>query len=155
SATGSSSNATTNAEGAFNATFLQPGDYTVTVEASGFKRAVSTGVQVKIGIVNSVAVVLEPGTVAETVTVTANTEEVVQRDQAQISTTIDSRRIQDLPSNGAGAGLDTLALLAPGVIANRAGGTNTNGTGLSVNGNRGRANNFQIDGTDNNDLSVA
>src|SRR5258705_4174503 len=153
--TGATTSATTTGEGTFDATFLQPGNYDVTVEAAGFKRAVSTGVQVKIGIVNPVAIVLEPGTVAETVTVTANTEEVVQRDQSQISTTIDARRIQDLPSNGAGAGIDTLALLAPGVIANRAGGTNTNGTGLSVNGNRGRSNNFQIDGRANNDLSVA
>lgn len=153
-ATGSSTTATTNADGTFEATFLQPGDYTVTVEAPNFKRSVSNGVAVKIGVVNPVAVVLEAGNLSETVTVTANTEEVV-RDQAQISTTIEARRIQELPSNGAGNGIDTLALLAPGVIANRAGGTNTNGTGLSVNGNRGRSNNFQIDGSDNNDLSVA
>ena len=153
-ATGSTSTATTNSEGTFDATFLQPGDYTVTVEAPNFKRSVSTGVAVKIGVVNPVAVVLEAGQVTETVTVTANTEEIV-RDQSQVSTTIEARRIQELPSNGAGAGIDTLALLAPGVIANRAGGTNTNGTGLSVNGNRGRSNNFQIDGSDNNDLSVA
>jgi outer membrane receptor protein involved in Fe transport len=153
--TGGTSTATTTSEGTFEAAFLSPGNYSVTVEAASFKRAVSTGVPVKIGIVNPVAIVLEPGNLAETVTVTANTEEVVQRDQAQISTTIEARRIQDLPSNGAGGGIDTLALLAPGVIANRAGGTNTNGTGLSVNGNRGRSNNFQIDGTDNNDLSVA
>ena len=152
--TGSTSTATTNSEGSFEATFLQPGEYTVTVEAANFKRSVSTGVSVKIGIVNPVAVVLEAGNVSETVTVTANTEEIV-RDQSQVSTTIEARRIQELPSNGAGAGIDTLALLAPGVIANRAGGTNTNGTGLSVNGNRGRSNNFQIDGSDNNDLSVA
>lgn len=152
--TGSSSNATTNSEGTFEAAFLQPGEYTVTVEAPNFKRSVSNGVSVKIGIVNPLAVVLEAGQVTETVTVTANTEEIV-RDQSQVSTTIEARRIQELPSNGAGAGIDTLALLAPGVIANRAGGTNTNGTGLSVNGNRGRSNNFQIDGSDNNDLSVA
>jgi outer membrane receptor protein involved in Fe transport len=145
---------TTNDEGSFDVSALQPGAYTVTVEGTGFKRSVSTGVIVKIGIVNPLAVVLEAGNVAETVTVTANTEEIVQRDQAQISTTIDARKIQDLPSNGAGGGLDTLALLAPGVIANRSGGTNTNGAGLSVNGNRGRSNNFQIDGADNNDLSV-
>jgi len=154
-ATGSVTTATTTAEGTFDAAFLQPGEYSVTVEAPGFKRAVSSGVAVKIGIVNPVAVVLEAGNVSETVTVTAGTDEVVQRDQAQISTTIEARRVQDLPSNGAGGGIDTLALLAPGVIANRAGGTNTNGTGLSVNGNRGRSNNFQIDGSDNNDLSVA
>ncbi|HST51316.1 MAG TPA: hypothetical protein VLJ61_04825, partial [Pyrinomonadaceae bacterium] len=95
------------------------------------------------------------GNVNETVTVVANTEEVVQRDQAQISTTVDTRRIEELPSNAAGSGLDTLALLAPGVIPNNSGGVNTNGTGLSVNGNRARSNNFQIDGADNNDLSVA
>lgn len=154
-ATGSVFTSTTTADGTFDASALQPGDYTVTVEAPNFKRAVSTGVVVKLGIVNPLAIVLEAGNVTETVTVMANTEEVVQRDQSQISTTIDTRRIADLPSNGAGGGLDTLALLAPGVIANNSGGTNTNGTGLSVNGNRGRSNNFQIDGSDNNDLSVS
>jgi outer membrane receptor protein involved in Fe transport len=150
-----SSPVTTSGEGTYEITALQPGNYTVTVEAPGFKRGVSTGVAVKLGIVNPLDVKLETGNVAETVTVTANTEEVVQRDQSQISTTVDARRIAELPSNGAGGGLDTLALLAPGVVANRSGGTNTNGTGLSVNGNRGRSNNFQIDGADNNDLSVA
>jgi outer membrane receptor protein involved in Fe transport len=145
---------TTSAEGNFDAPALPPGLYTVTVEAPGFKRSVSMGTNVNVGVVNPVALVLEAGNVAETVTVTAATEEVVQRDQAQISTTIEARRIQDLPSNGAGGGIDTLALLAPGVIPNRSGGTNTNGTGLSVNGNRGRSNNFQIDGADNNDLSI-
>ncbi|HST52960.1 MAG TPA: carboxypeptidase regulatory-like domain-containing protein [Pyrinomonadaceae bacterium] len=145
---------TTTAEGAFEFAGLTPGAYTVSVEAAGFKRSVNTAVQVKAGIVNPLDVKLEPGNVAETVTVTSNTEEIVQRDQSQISTTIDARRIQELPSNGAGGGLDTLALLAPGVVNNRVGGTNTNGTGLSVNGNRGRSNNFQIDGEDNNDLSV-
>src|SRR2546421_5307627 len=39
----------------------------------------------------------------------------------------------------------SLALLAPGVINNPGAFTNTNGAGLSVNGNRGRSNNFQID----------
>ncbi|MFN2596864.1 MAG: carboxypeptidase regulatory-like domain-containing protein, partial [Pyrinomonadaceae bacterium] len=147
--------AATTAEGTYEFAALPPGSYTVTVEASGFKRSVSTGVAVKIGIVNPLDVRLEAGNVSETVTVTANTEEVVQRDQSQISATVDARRISELPSNGAGGGLDTLALLAPGVTPNRSGGTNTNGTGLSVNGNRGRSNNFQIDGADNNDLSVA
>src|SRR6185503_13103400 len=64
-------------------------------------------------------------------------------------------KVQDLPSNSAGGGLDTLLLNVPGVAQNSGGGTNTNGTGLSVNGNRGRSNNFQIDGSDNNDLSVS
>jgi outer membrane receptor protein involved in Fe transport len=144
----------TTGEGIFEAAALQPGTYTVTVEGTGFKRSVSTNVAVKIGIVNPLAVVLEAGNVSETVTVTADTQEIIQRDQAQISTTVNTRQVQDLPSNGASSGLDTLALLAPGVINQRSTGANTNGTGLSVNGNRGRSNNFQIDGADNNDLSV-
>ena len=90
----------------------------------------------------------------ETVTVTANTEEVVQRISRRFRRRSTPAGLRSCP-NGAGGGLDTLALLAPGVIANNSGGTNTNGTGLSVNGNRGRSNNFQIDGSDNNDLSVS
>jgi len=154
-ATGSSQTKQTSGDGNFEFAKLSPGDYTVTVEATGFKRSLSKGVSVKLGIVNPLDVKLEAGNVSETVTIAANTEEIVQRDQSQLSTTIETRKIEDLPSNAAGSGLDTLALLAPGVIPNNSGGVNTNGTGLSVNGNRARSNNFQIDGSDNNDLSVA
>ena len=154
-ATGASQTKQTSGDGVFEFTKLDPGSYTVDVSATGFKRSLNKGVSVKLGIINPGDVKLEAGNVAETVTVTASTEEIIQRDQSQISTTIETRKIQDLPSNAAGSGLDTLALLAPGVIANNSGGVNTNGTGLSVNGNRARSNNFQIDGADNNDLSVA
>ncbi|MGH9947572.1 MAG: carboxypeptidase regulatory-like domain-containing protein [Pyrinomonadaceae bacterium] len=152
--TGVESTITTNNSGIFQSGSLLPGNYTVSVQAANFKRYVKTGVVVGIGNVVSVDTSLEIGNVGETVTVTSNSEEVLQTEQSQISGSIDSRRIEDLPSNGANGGLDTLALLIPGVVANRVGGTNTNGTGLSVNGNRGRSNNFQIDGADNNDLSV-
>jgi hypothetical protein len=154
-ATGVSQTKQTSGDGIFEFTKLDPGSYTVTVEATGFKRALNKAVSVKLGIVNPLDVKLEAGAVTETVTITGSTEEIVQRDQSQLSTTIETRKIADLPSNAAGAGLDTLALLAPGVIPNNSGGVNTNGTGLSVNGNRARSNNFQIDGADNNDLSVA
>jgi outer membrane receptor protein involved in Fe transport len=145
----------TTGEGAFEFSGLPPGSYTVAVEAAGFKRSNSVGVSIKAGIVNPLSVKLEAGDVAETVTVTAGAEEVVQREQSQLSHTVDRRRIEELPSNAAGNGLDTLVLLAPGVIPNSSGGVNTSGTGLSVNGNRARSNNFQIDGADNNDLDVA
>lgn len=152
--TGIESVATTSDSGLYGISNLIPGLYTVTVESTGFSKKAVTDVSVTIGTTIDIPVQLEVGAPTETVTVTSAGEEVISRDQSQISTTIDPRRVQELPSNGAGNGLDTLALLAPGVIANRAGGTNTNGTGLSVNGNRGRSNNFQIDGADNNDLSV-
>ena len=153
-ATAIESTAVTNGEGQFEVQALSPGAYSISVEATGFKRSVKTGFTVRVGIVNPADTTLEAGNVTETVTVTGGSEETLQTEQSQISTTFESRKVQDLPSNGAGGGIDTLALLSPGVIANRTGGTNTNGAGLSVNGNRGRSNNFQIDGADNNDLTV-
>ncbi|HEV8429859.1 MAG TPA: carboxypeptidase regulatory-like domain-containing protein [Pyrinomonadaceae bacterium] len=152
--TGIDSVATTSDSGIYQISNLIPGLYTITAETAGFSKKAIKDVSVRIGTTIDVPVQLAVGAPTETVTVTSSGEDIISRDQSQVSTTIDSRRVQDLPSNGAGNGLDTLALLAPGVIANRSGGTNTNGTGLSVNGNRGRSNNFQIDGADNNDLSV-
>ncbi len=152
--TGIETTSTTSDSGLYGMSNLIPGLYTVTAESTGFSKKAVKDVSVAIGTTMDLPIQLAIGTPTETVTVTSSGEEVISRDQSQISTTIDPRRVQDLPSNGAGNGLDTLALLAPGVVANRAGGTNTNGTGLSVNGNRGRSNNFQIDGADNNDLSV-
>ena len=152
--TGVESTSITNGEGVFEVQSLLPGSYTVTIESRGFKRSVKTGFPVKVGIVNPSDTVLEVGAETQTVTITADGQETLQSEQSQISTTFEARKVEDLPSNGAGGGIDTLALLSPGVVANRVGGTNTNGTGLSVNGNRGRSNNFQIDGSDNNDLSI-
>src|SRR4030095_911769 len=61
-------------------------------------------------------------------------------------------QMTQLPFNG--GAIDNLALLTPGVLT--PGDTDfTNGVGISANGNRGRSNNFQIDGQDNNDNSVA
>ena len=144
---------TTNGEGNFQIPNLVPGKYIVTVEQAGFSKKVVTDVNVKLGTVVDMSVSLAVGAATETVTVTSGGEEIT-KDQAQVSTTFESRKIAELPSNGAGGGIDTLALLAPGVVASRNSGVNTDGVGLSVNGNRGRSNNFQIDGSDNNDLSI-
>ena len=153
--TNNTSPTTTNGEGGYVLSNLSPGVYTITVEAtSGFSKKVITDVNVPLGTTTDLPIDLAVGAPTEVVTVTSTGEEVITRDQAQISTTFETRKIEDLPSNGAGGGIDTLALLAPGVVASRNSGVNTDGTGLSVNGNRGRSNNFQIDGSDNNDLSI-
>ncbi len=153
--TGVTTPSTTNGEGQYVISNLPPGKYTVTVESTaGFSKKAVTDVNVPIGVTTDLAIALSLGSPTETVTVTSTGEEIITRDQAQISTTFETRKIEDLPSNGAGGGLDTLALLAPGVVASRNSGVNTDGAGLSINGNRGRSNNFQIDGSDNNDLSI-
>jgi len=154
-ATGSENTVTTGSDGTFSVPKLSPGKYTVTIEtSSGFKKKSITDIDVRLGENSLGNLALEIGSPNETVTVTGDEEAIINRDQSQISASFESRKVSELPSGLAGFGIDTLALLIPGVAQNSGGGTNTNGTGLSVNGNRGRSNNFQIDGSDNNDLSV-
>ena len=143
----------TTGDGIYNVPNLVPGTYTITVEAANFKRAVFTDIQVGVGQEVTIDAALQPGGLTETVTVAAGSEEVVNRETAQVSANFDTRKVAELPSNAAGAGIDTLALLAPGVLPGF-GNVNSNGSTLSVNGQRTRSNNFSIDGTDNNDLSI-
>lgn len=141
------------ADGGFVVSNLQPGNYTVTVTTgSGFKTSVTSNVAVQLGVSRDITVQLEVGATQEIVTVTASGDEIAQT-SSEISSNIESRKISELPSNAAGAGIDTLALNVPGVTPGF-GNVNSNGLVFSVNGNRARSNNFTIDGTDNNDLSI-
>lgn len=151
-ATGQELAAETTSEGGFRIANLAPGAYDVTVEQTGFKKGVYTDFAVNIGTDNSLNPVLTAGDVSESVTVVAGGEEIAQV-TSQISSSFESRKVEELPSNAAGGGIDTIALLAPGVVPGF-GNVNSNGTTLNVNGNRARSNNFTLDGTDNNDLSV-
>jgi len=152
-ATGTEKHFTTGGDGIFEISDLQPGKYTVTITpTSGFSTKVLTGVDVKVGGITDLKVALEIGQPSATVTITANTEEVVQT-TSQLSSSFETRKVEELPSNAAGGGIDTLALLAPGVVPGF-GNVNSNGVTLSVNGNRARSNNFTLDGTDNNDLTI-
>ena len=74
------------------------------------------------------------------------------RPRSQITTAFDTQQVSQLPVGG---GFDELAILVPGVVATHGENfANTNGTGISSNGQRGRSNNFEIDGQANNDNSV-
>ena len=104
-----SGNVTTSGEGIFAIPNLVPGKYTVTAVQAGFSKKSVTDVTVALGTVGDITVPLAVGAPSETVTVTSSGEELITKDQAQISTTFETRKIEDLPSNGAGGGLDTLA----------------------------------------------
>ena len=151
-ATGQELSDTTSGEGTFRIANVPPGLYDVTVEQTGFKKGVFTDFNVGIGTDNPLNPVLTAGDVTESVTVVAGGEEVAQV-TSQVSSSFESRKVEELPSNAAGGGIDTLALLAPGVVPGF-GNVNSNGVTLSVNGNRARSNNFTLDGTDNNDLTI-
>lgn len=152
-ATGITTKTKTNGEGLYNFPRLQQGVYTLSFQKQGFKKQEFQQVNISIGQDTSIDATLEAGLASETIMVTATGEELIQKEQVQQSSTFEARKVAELPSNLAGAGIDTLALLAPGVVPG-VGNVNGNGTTFSVNGQRARSNNFTIDGGDNNDLSI-
>ncbi|HVG28947.1 MAG TPA: TonB-dependent receptor [Pyrinomonadaceae bacterium] len=151
--TGISRDTTTNEEGFYRVTNLTPGgNYTVEVTAVGFAAQRAEHVAVRLATENSADVQLAVSGSNVSVDVAGNAEQLLQSSQNQLSTSYTPTQLTQLPFNG--GAIDNLALLTPGITT--PGDTDfANGTGISANGNRGRSNNFQIDGQDNNDNSVA
>jgi len=77
----------TNDEGAFILRNLPVGVYEVRFDAQGFKSSVYTQVVVKLSLITSIKATLEPGAIAETVSVTAESNDVVNTTSAQVTST--------------------------------------------------------------------
>ena len=158
-----SSNETHTAQTSGSGTFqfdnlLVGDDYTVTVEATNFKKAELTDVRVQVNQATDLTVALQTGAITESVTVTAGGTELVDTTTANLSKSFGERQVVELAMTSAigaggtaGVGVNNLALLAPGVTSS--GGVGV-GTGGSVGGQRPRNNNFVVDGVDNNDKAV-
>lgn len=131
---------------------LPPGTYDVRIESASFRTFVSKRVVINVGAETTLGTIrLEVGSSSETVMV-EGAAPLIQPEAAQAGETFSTQQAADLP---VGNGFDVLALFTPGVVtAGSNGFGNTNGADLSVNGQRSRSNNFQIDGQSNNDNSV-
>jgi hypothetical protein len=149
---GSVRSVTSDAEGHFAFTSIPVGQYTVQVEAAGFKSHVQEYVDVTLGHVVDLAIQLEPGDATK---VLALETPLVERSSSQIGAVVNASTIVGLP-------LDTrdtyqLLQLQPGVESQQGydlfAGSENPGV-VSVNGGRGRANNFNVNGGDANDLFV-
>src|ERR1043165_239199 len=148
--TGVAKDTTTNNEGFYRVTNLIPGEhYKIEVTAQGFAPAVLNPVRVLLGTENNSDIVLTTAQVGGQVVVTTD-QQLIETTQNQLSTNFNNEQLTQLPINRL---VDNIALLVPGVITPNDTAF-TNGVGLSANGNRGRSNNFQIDGQDNNDLYI-
>ncbi|MCI0388591.1 MAG: TonB-dependent receptor [Acidobacteria bacterium] len=150
--TGQERETQTNSQGFYRITNLIPGkNYKIEIKATGFAPKILENVPVLLGTENNVDVILSVATSQEVIQITGGAE-LIETTQSQLSTQYNTRQLTQLPFNG--GAVDNLALLTPGILT--PGDTDfTNGVGISANGNRGRSNNFQIDGQDNNDNSVA
>jgi len=130
-------------EGRFVFPSLQPGIYTLSVEAAGFRKAVVSNIELNVGGTVSEIVKLEVGTVTESVVVEANAVRV-QTTEAQISRAVTLRDIEVLPQLGRAPII--LAVFNAGIQINP-GDT----TFSRVNGLRQGSNNSKLDGIDVND----
>ncbi|MBM3810367.1 MAG: hypothetical protein FJW20_01905 [Acidimicrobiia bacterium] len=129
---------------------VQTGSYTLTVEASGFKKFTAKGNPVSIGQPLTVNVTLEVGAVTETVEVAGAYETVQTSTSGNFGNLFEGQVIRDLPIVGTrGRNPLELVLRQPGVVS----GANTGG-GTHVHGARDRAWNFTLDGIDINETSA-
>ena len=145
---------TTDSHGRFHIPYLQPGSYTVTVQAPGFVSASRT-VQLSVGAAFDLALQLRIGSQTTSEIVSAEPP-LLEENRSQISETVQQAEVNGLPFSGRNY-LD-LALLAPGVSP-----TNTNsvqtfaetapvlGQGYSINSQRNFSNSFVVDGLSAND----
>jgi hypothetical protein len=97
-ATNAARTGTSSGDGNFSFEAIQVGDYRIEVEASGFKKAVVTDIHALVASPTSVEVVLEIGSIAESVTVSASSAELlVNREDATLGTTFVNKQITQLP----------------------------------------------------------
>jgi uncharacterized surface anchored protein len=89
---------TTGDEGEFSAPQLQAGNYSMTIEAPGFKKSVQTGVKLDVNQRRAVDVMLEAGNIAEVVTVAAD-QVAVELTTPSASTIINGDQVRELSVN--------------------------------------------------------
>jgi hypothetical protein len=142
---------TTSDDGSYAAPELPIGTYSVSVEKAGFKLGLVTGIKVEVSSERRADVALQPGQVAQTVTVQGEELPMVESTSNTLGGILESKLVTTLPVNG--GDYQKLIFLVPGVTGSPDQITDSPGSfGIfSVNGARGRANNFLLDGTDMND----
>jgi Carboxypeptidase regulatory-like domain len=150
--TNETTTATTDSAGNYRAPLLRPGLYSVSVEATGFKKAVRESIELVISQVATIDVVLEPGNLSEQVTIQGEAP-ILESATADRGGVIDRQRVIELPLNARNPFM--LGMLTAGV--------NFNGAAIwqrpfdngaiaewTINGSQSRGNEFLLDGAPNN-----
>jgi hypothetical protein len=155
--TGTSRTATTTSTGDYSFTLVQPGNYTVRVEAPGFAAFVANDLKVSAGDRARVDASMKLGATTETVEVSTSSV-VLQTDSSTVQSVVDSTATQDLPLNG--RNFFNLVTVQPGVNSGPPGAISS-GTRpddrrqpstISANGQSDLYNNNMVDGLDNNEM---
>lgn len=145
--TGASEEAVSGGDGAFSFINLKPGQYSLTAKKTNFKTFEVKPIRVEPTAIFVQNVIMELGAVSETVEVAANPAQVEQTSM-QLTNTINSKMITDLPLNG--RNWINLQQTLPGVVI-----PDTRfGTNFSTNGSQAQQNSYLMNGNDFNDLPL-
>ncbi len=162
--TGLAQDAVSDGDGSFHFEAIPRGNYKATASATNFA-SVAQDFPLAVSQIQALTFRLNPGSANTTVTVT-EAAPIVNTSTSSVGTVIDVKQVSNLPLNG--LNFSQLALLVPGVTRGGYGSaasgssqqsetwrySDTGGAALAVNGLRAQANNFELDGLDNNDALV-
>ena len=137
-------------DGKYSFSELQLGNYSITAAKEGFRTEMATNIVVAVEGPQRADLTMTPGRVDEIVQVQADVP-LVETSSNTLGGTLQAEDFKDLPVNGR----DFMKMLTavPGANADPSSVNDSPGSFgvFSVNGNRGRSNNFLLDGTDMND----
>jgi Carboxypeptidase regulatory-like domain/TonB-dependent Receptor Plug Domain/TonB dependent receptor len=141
----------TSADGSYALPELPIGTYTVTITLTGFQTAVTTGVAVDVATERRVDASMKTGAVSTKVEVAGDLLPQVETTTNDLGGVITQETVKDLPVNG--RDYTKLIYLNPGVAGSPDQISDSPGSfgEFSMNGARGRSNNYLLDGTDMND----
>jgi Carboxypeptidase regulatory-like domain/TonB-dependent Receptor Plug Domain len=138
-----------NDSGYFSITAVQPGSYKVIVSAAGFKAWEEGHIVFSQGDNRTMPnIKLQVGQVNETVEITAGADAVVPVDTAEVSTSLNTGLVEDIPIVGRDAG--ELIKLMPGMALNNGGGQGSGFNPTTVGSNNGPVGAYSANGTQPN-----
>ena len=153
--TGVAKTVTTNAEGAYFAPALQPGEYTVRAEAQGFQKLTKQGVRLEISQAANVDLQLAVGG-TETVVEVGAGDVLLQTERPALEQTVEQKLVESLPL--VDQNVMQLVQITPGVVSGNPGNPSAIGlignrsffdSNFSVNGSKASTNEVSVDGVSN------
>jgi Carboxypeptidase regulatory-like domain/TonB dependent receptor len=157
-ATGVKTREVTNNTGAYTIRFLPVGNYRITVSSQGFSTQTVPVFALEINQTAKIDASLQPGNTSNTVEVNETATPILNTNDASLGITLTTNEIANFPLNG--GNFSSVTLFQPGAVStdpqgftgNNAIERSTFNNGIaSINGNRNQANNYTLDGADQNE----
>ena len=137
--------------GQFHVPNLPAGNYDITASATGFSSFTLKNFEVKLNNTATAQLALPVASTSANIEVSAEASAVLDTTTVQLQSSFETEELKNFPTATVGNGVLNLSLLVPGVASSGAVGA---GTGPSVGGQRPRADNYEVEGIDNNNKSV-